>query len=241
MENFEDKPQYQKIPSPTKSFYSVVIKRMLDVVLSGIALVVLSPVLLVVAILEVVFHGRPVLYATKRPGKDGKIIKIYKFRSMTDERGADGLLLPENKRLTKFGYFIRKTSLDELPQLWSIFKGDMSIIGPRPLLIEYLDLYSPRYAMRQSVKPGLACVRIQREGLGDTCTWRDQFENDIYYIENISFVNDVKMVFAVLKEVIRGSEYRAKDNRVPFDGTNYDETRGKDEIENIVRYDSVTK
>lgn len=241
MVNFEDAPQYREIPKPTRTFYSIIIKRLFDLVLSGLALVVLSPVFLVVVLLELKFHGRPVLYATKRPGKDGKIIKIHKFRSMTNERGADGLLLPEDKRLTKFGYFIRKTSIDELPELWSIFKGDMSIIGPRPLLIEYLDMYSPRYAMRQSVKPGLACVRICREGMADTWTWRDQFENDIYYIEHITFANDVKMVFAVLSEAIKGSEYRASDNRVPFDGTNYDETRGKDELETVLRFDSIVK
>lgn len=241
MEKFEEAPQYREIPKPTRSLYSIVVKRALDFVLSGLALIVLSPFLLVVALLELKFHGRPVLYATKRPGKDGKIIKIHKFRSMTNERDDEGFLLPEEKRLTKFGYFIRKTSIDELPELWSILKGDMSIIGPRPLLIEYLDIYSPRYAMRQSVRPGLACVRINREGPTDTWTWRDQFENDIYYIEHITFLNDVKMVFAVLKEAIKGSEYRASDNRAPFDGTNYDETRGKDELETVIRFDSIVK
>ncbi len=114
---------------PVRSFYSLVVKRLLDVILSGTALIVLSPVLLIVSILELVIHGAPIIYSAERPGKDGKLFKMYKFRSMTNEKGEDGWLLPEEKRLTPFGRFIRKTSLDELPELLNILKGDMSIIG----------------------------------------------------------------------------------------------------------------
>lgn len=229
------------IPQPRKSFYSLVVKRILDIILSAAALAVLSPVLLTVCVLELVFHGWPIFYTTKRPGKDGKIFKLIKFRSMTNQRDENGFLLPEEKRLTKFGLFIRRTSLDELPELINILKGDMSIIGPRPLLVEYLDLYSPRHSMRHSVRPGFACVRIKNETGSTTWTWREQFENDIYYIENISLLTDIKMIFAVIREVFKASDSRANDTRVPFDGKNLDEVRSKDEVENIVRYESVAK
>lgn len=229
-----------KIPVVNNSFYARYGKRILDIVLSGIAIVCLCWLFLIVAILELVFHGRPVLYKTRRPGKDGKIINLYKFRSMTNERGEDGLLLPEEKRLTKFGLFIRKTSIDELPELINIFKGDMSIIGPRPLLVEYMPLYSPRHAKRHMVRPGLACVRIMPSE-SKTWTWGEQFENDIWYIEHLTFWVDIKMIFAVAKEAIKGAEYRANDTRVPFTGENLFDTRSKDEVETIVRYDSVSK
>lgn len=231
-----------EMPIVRKSFYSRYIKRFLDILLSGIAIICLSWLYIIVAILELVFHGTPVLYKTKRPGKDGKIINLYKFRSMTNERGEDGLLLPEEKRLTKFGLFIRKTSIDELPELFNILKGDMSIIGPRPLLIEYLPLYSPRHAMRHSVRPGLACVRIMPSE-SKTWTWGEQFENDIWYIEHLSFLTDLKMIFAVANEAIRGAEYRANDTRIPFTGDNLFDTRTKDELsENeIIHFESLEK
>lgn len=236
----ENQDEKEPIPQPRRTFYSLIVKRCLDILLSGLALLCLSPLLLILCILELIFHGSPIFYKTRRPGKDRKIFNLYKFRSMTNERDSEGILLTEDKRLTKFGLFLRKTSMDELPELFNIFKGDMSIIGPRPLLIEYLDLYTPRHAMRQSVRPGLACVRIQLSE-SKTWTWREQFENDIYYIENISLSTDIRMIFAVLKEAIKGSEYRANDTRVPFDGGNLDETRSKSEIEDIVRYDSISR
>lgn len=228
------------IPKPKKTLYSQVIKRIIDFILSVVALICLSPLLLVICVLELVFHGRPIIYKTKRPGKNAKIFELYKFRSMTNERDENGMLLPEEKRITKFGLFLRKTSLDELPELINIIKGDMAIIGPRALLIEYLPLYSKRYAMRHSVRPGLACVRIMPSE-SKTWTWREQFENDIFYIENISLYTDMRMLLAIIKEVFKASDYRANDTRVPFDGTNLDETRSKNEIENIKRYDSVSK
>jgi len=229
-----------EIPKVPRNFYTIIGKRMLDILFSGIAIIMLIPVFLITSVLELVFHGCPIIYKTKRPGKNGKVFSLIKFRSMTNERDEDGLLLPENERLTKFGLFLRRTSIDELPELINILKGDMSIIGPRPLLVEYLDLYTPRHAARHNVRPGLACVRIMPSD-SKTWTWGEQFENDIYYIEHMSFITDVRMILAVIKEVLKGAEYRACDTRVPFDGTNLDETRNKDEIKNIVRYDSVTK
>lgn len=228
------------LPNPKRTFYSVVTKRILDIILSGTAIVILIPVFLVTAILELRFHGWPIIYCTKRPGKDGNIFKLYKFRSMTNEIGEDGWLLPEEKRLTKFGRIIRKTSIDELPELFNILKGDMSIIGPRPLLVEYLDYYSPRHAMRHAVRPGLACFRIIPTS-SKTWTWREQFENDIYYVEHVSFITDVKMIFAVIKEVFKASDVRANDTRPSFMGDNLDDTRSKDEIGNVIHFESIGK
>ena len=208
------------LPRTKRTLYTIVVKRLLDFILSGIAIVVLSPLFLVVALLELVFHGRPIVFSQERPGLHGEIFSIYKFRSMTNETDDSGELLPGNQRLTKFGKFIRKYSIDELPELLCIFTGKMSIIGPRPLRVEYLPLYSRRHMMRHEVRPGLACVRLKP---GTTWTWRDQFENDIWYIENCSFLIDVKMIFAVAREAIHPSKYRIEATRKPFDGTNLDE------------------
>lgn len=219
----------EELPKVKKSIYTRFVKRSLDVCLSGIALLVLSPILLTVSVLELFFHGRPIVFSQERPGMCGKIFNIYKFRSMTDEKDEDGRLLPGDKRITKFGLFLRKTSIDELPELINIFKGDMSIIGPRPLLVEYLPRYSKRHAMRHCVRPGLACPRIKPSN-SDTWTWREQFENDIYYIENVSFFMDVRMIVAVAKEAVRGSDYRTNDTRTEFKEENLDEVRGRNEI-----------
>lgn len=177
----------EKIPKPKKSLYSIYIKRLIDLVISGIGILVLSPVFLVIVFLEWKYHGKPAIYKLKRPGKDNKIFTVYKFRSMTNDSDENGVLFPEEDRLTPFGIFLRKTSLDELPQLINIFKGDMAIIGPRPLLVEYLDYYSPRHAMRQSVRPGLVCITDNDQN--GPVTWRTQFESDIEYIENYKFAN----------------------------------------------------
>ena len=222
------------------NFYSKYGKRILDVCLSSLAIICFAPLFVLVYVLELRFHGKPAVYCTKRPGKDGKIFELYKFRSMTNEKDKNGYLLPESQRLTKFGYFLRKTSIDELAGLFNILRGDMSVIGPRPLLIEYLPLYNERHAKRHLIKPGLACVRIMPTD-SKTWTWREQFENDIWYIEHLSFITDLKMVLAVFKETIKGAEYRANDTRVAFDGKNLDETRSRDEIGNSIRCDSIAK
>lgn len=221
------------IPVPKISVYSLYIKRLLDIVLTGLALFVLLPVLVMIALLELIFHGRPILYVSPRPGKNGEIFNIYKFRSMTNKEDENGVPLAEEFRLTKFGRFLRRTSLDELPELWSILIGKMSIVGPRPLLTEYMELYPPRYKMRHCVRPGLACVRIKRcqdDVLADRWTWRDQFENDIYYIENTGFILDLKMMIGIAGTAVKGSSYRSDDTRVRFNGKNLDETRSKQEV-----------
>lgn len=205
------------IPVVKKTFYTMFIKRILDIVISGSAIIILFPIFLVVSILELIIHGRPIFYTQERPGYKEKIFKILKFRSMNNKKDINGNLLPGNQRLTTFGRFLRRTSIDELPELFCIFIGKMSIVGPRPLLPMSLPYYSDRHRKRHDVRPGLACVPLKPIS---SWTWNDQFENDIWYIENCSFIVDVKMVFAVLKEAVVGSEYRVEDTRPEFDGTN---------------------
>ncbi len=218
--------------NPRKSIYTKYIKRLLDIVLCSFALIVLSPVFLVVIILELKYHGRPIFYKTERPGLNGEPFEMIKFRSMTNLKDEQGNLLPDAERLTPFGLSIRKWSIDELPELINIIRGDMSIIGPRPLLCKYMDYYTPRHKMRHCVRPGLCCVKVNQcnnDKIGMR-TWRDQFEDDIYYVENVSFLIDVKMVIAVLKKALRHEEYRSEALRVEFNGTNLDETRSVNEI-----------
>ncbi len=206
-----------EMPVVKKSFYTIVIKRLLDLLLSGTAILIFSPLLLLISALELKIHGRPILFAHERPGLHGKIFKLYKFRSMTNEKDQHGDLLPSEQRLTPFGRFLRRFSLDELPELFCILTGKMSIIGPRPLLVKYLPLYSKRHMMRHAVRPGFACVPLKPM---KTWTWNDQFENDIWYVENCSFITDLRMLFAVAKEAVVGSEYRINDTREEFNGTN---------------------
>ena len=206
-----------EIPVVRRSLYTVIVKRLLDIVLSGITIVFLSPVLLLICFLELVFHGRPILFAQERPGLHGKIFKIYKFRSMTNEKNENGELLPGAQRITSFGRFLRKFSLDELPELFCIFTGKMSIIGPRPLLPDYLPYYSERHILRHELRPGLACTPLKQVS---PWTWNAQFENDIWYIENCSFLIDVKMIFSVARAVIVGAKYRVDDTREGFDTYN---------------------
>lgn len=205
------------MPKVKRTFYTMVVKRLLDIVISGIAIVILSPLFLIMSILELIYHGSPIFYAQERPGLHGKIFKLYKFRSMTNEKDENDELLPSEKRLTSFGRFIRRFSLDELPELFCIFTGRMSIIGPRPLLVKYLPLYSKRHMMRHEARPGFACMSLKPI---KTWTWNDQFENDIWYVENCSFLVDIKMIFAVAREALAGAEYRVDDTRSEFNGDN---------------------
>lgn len=181
------------------TFYEKYIKRALDILLSGIALVVLSPVLLVTAILVRTKLGSPVIFHQDRPGKDEKIFRLYKFRSMTDERDEKGDLLPDEVRLTKFGKLLRATSLDELPELWNILRGDMSIVGPRPLLVKYLPLYNEEQRHRHDVRPGLTGW-AQANGR-NALTWEEKFRLDVWYVEHLSFWVDVKTIFLTVKKV----------------------------------------
>ena len=191
--------------------YKKIIKRALDFVLSSAAIIVLSPVLLVLAFLVRTRLGSPVLFRQERPGKDEKIFTLCKFRTMTDERDEQGNLLPDAVRLTKFGKFLRSTSLDELPELFNIWKGDMSIIGPRPLLVSYLPWYTEEEKLRQTVRPGLT-------GLGQVSgrnflDWDRRLAKDVEYVKNLSFAMDLKVLWLTVKVVFDRSEV-AEDTAV---------------------------
>ena len=180
--------------------YRLFIKRLLDIVLSGVALVLLSPVYLVLAILITIKLGSPVIFHQERPGKDEKIFTLCKFRTMTDERDENGQLLPDAVRLTKFGKLLRATSLDELPELWNIFKGDMSIIGPRPLLVSYLPYYSEEEKLRHTVRPGLTgLAQVSGRNFLD---WDRRLQKDVEYVKNLSFLMDLKVIFMTVKVVL---------------------------------------
>lgn len=174
-------------------------KRPMDFILSLFAIIVLSPILLVVAILVRIKLGSPVIFKQDRPGLNERIFTIYKFRTMTDERDKFGVLLPDGIRLTKFGRILRNTSLDELPELFNILKGDMSIVGPRPLLVEYLPLYNEKQKHRHDVRPGLSGL-AQVNGR-NAITWEDKFHLDIEYVYNVSFILDWKIILLTLKKV----------------------------------------
>ena len=181
--------------------YRKYIKRILDFIGALIMLIVLSPLLLVVTVwLHFANKGAGAFFTQERPGKDEKIFKLYKFKSMTDERDAEGNLLPDGKRLTSVGRFIRKTSLDELPQLWNVLKGDMSFIGPRPLLVQYLPYYSDRERKRHCVLPGISGL-AQVSGR-NSISWDEQLELDVYYVENISFLLDLRICLTTIKKVL---------------------------------------
>ncbi|CAN7341241.1 sugar transferase [Paenibacillus sp. LjRoot56] len=179
--------------------YSRYIKRPMDILLSLVAIIVVSPVLLVVALLVRVKLGSPVLFKQKRPGLNEKTFMMYKYRTMTDSRNENGELLPDNVRLTKFGRFLRSTSLDELPELINILKGDMSIIGPRPLLVQYLPLYNDHQKRRHEIRPGLSGL-AQVSGR-NVISWEDKFDLDVEYIDTVSFINDWKIIFLTIKKV----------------------------------------
>lgn len=182
------------------NFYEKNVKRFLDFVSAAIIIVIISPLLLILVILVRSKIGCPVLFTQERPGKDGKIFKMYKFRSMTDEKDEYGVLLPDEVRLTEFGKKLRSTSLDELPELFNVLKGDMSFIGPRPLLVRYLPLYNERQKHRHDVRPGITGY-AQVNGR-NAITWEEKFEKDVWYVEHISFWTDVKILFKTVSVVL---------------------------------------
>ena len=175
-------------------------KRLFDVVVSACALLVLALPLLVVIWMVRRKLGSPVFFAQVRPGMHGKPFKMVKFRSMTSERGTDGELLPDTERLTPFGRFLRSTSLDELPELWNVLKGDMSLVGPRPLLMEYLPLYSPEQARRHEVRPGITGW-AQVNGR-NAISWEDKFKLDVWYVDHCSLWLDIKILWLTVKKVL---------------------------------------
>ncbi|MES9699117.1 MULTISPECIES: sugar transferase [Bacillus] len=185
--------------SPKIGIYGRFIKRPMDFILSLIAIIMLSPVFFIVAFLVKTKLGSPVLFKQERPGLHGDIFKMYKFRTMTDEKNEDGELLPDSVRLTKFGKFLRSTSLDELPGLFNIFKGNMSIIGPRPLLVQYLPLYNEHQKRRHEVRPGLSGL-AQVNGR-NAISWEEKFNYDVEYVDNVSFTTDWKIILLTIKKV----------------------------------------
>lgn len=182
-----------------RTFYSGFVKRFLDIIISGLALIVLSPVLLIISVLVRVKMGSPVIFKQERPGKDEKIFTIWKFRTMNEKRGEDGELLEAGDRLTGLGLFLRRTSLDELPEFWNVFKGDMSLIGPRPLLVKYLPYYHGREHLRHAIRPGITGL-AQVNGR-NYITWDERFEKDVEYVESVSFWLDVKIFFKTIKNI----------------------------------------
>ena len=187
-------------------------KRLLDIIISLIALTVLSPVLLIVAILVRIKLGAPVIFHQDRPGLHEKIFRLYKFRTMTDEKDEDGNLLPDAVRLTKFGSFLRSTSLDELPELWNILKGDMSLIGPRPLLVSYLPYYTEEESLRHTVRPGLTGL-AQVNGR-NMLEWDKRLAMDVEYVGNLSFLMDMRIFFLTLKKVFVHENVEVDTSRV---------------------------
>lgn len=196
------------------------IKRLFDIFVSLVALILLSPIWLLTAYLIAKNLGKPVLFRQKRPGKDGKIFEMVKFRSMLDSTDAQGTPLPDEQRMTPFGSKLRSTSLDELPELWNVLKGDMSLVGPRPLLVEYLPKYSPEQARRHNVKPGITGY-AQVNGR-NAISWDERFEMDVWYVENQSFWLDIKILFQTVTTVLKkdGVTQEGHVTMEPFKGQN---------------------
>ena len=194
--------------------YARYVKRLLDFILSFLALIILSPVMLIIYILVRIKLGKPAIFKQQRPGKNEKIFTLYKFRTMTDEKDENGNLLPDEKRLTKFGKMLRSTSLDELPELFNILKGDMAIVGPRPLLVEYLKLYNDEQRKRHNVRPGLTgLAQVSGRNL---ISWEDRFEKDVEYINKITFRKDLGIILTTIKKVIK-KEGISQENNVTME------------------------
>lgn len=201
--------------------YRSYIKRIIDILLSGYAILLLSPVLIITIIwLHFANKGAGVFFSQERPGKNAKIFRVVKFKTMTDERDAEGKLLPDVNRLTKVGRIVRSTSLDELPQLWNVFKGDMSLIGPRPLMVRYIPLYSSEQARRHDVRPGITGW-AQVNGRNNI-SWQKKFEYDVWYVDNVSFMLDCKIILKTIKKVICRSDINKEGQATtdPFNGKN---------------------
>lgn len=200
------------------SIYRKYLKRPMDFIFAFISLIVLSPVFLIIAILVKIKLGSPVIFKQERPGLNGKVFTLYKFRTMTDERDDRGELLPDKERLTRLGKFLRSTSLDELPELFNILKGDMSIVGPRPLLKQYIPLYNEKQRRRHEVRPGLTgLAQVNGRNL---ISWEEKFEYDVKYVDNINFLIDVKIIFLTIIKVFarEGINSETSATMEPFKG-----------------------
>ncbi|WP_289189255.1 MULTISPECIES: sugar transferase [Bacteroidales] len=201
--------------------YKRYFKRPLDILISGTALLCLSPLLAAVTLwLHFANKGAGAFFLQDRPGKNGRIFKVVKFKTMTDERDSDGNLLPDSRRLTPVGRFVRSTSIDELPQLWNVLRGDMSLIGPRPLLVQYLPLYSPTQARRHEVRPGITGW-AQCHGR-NAISWQKKFDLDVWYVDNLSFITDCRVIITTLKKVIRRADISSSTSETMefFNGNN---------------------
>ena len=209
---------------PADNIYSKYIKRVLDIIISGVALIVTLPINLVLAICTFFDVGRPIFYKQNRVGRDGKYFTLIKLRNMNEKKDENGNLLPASQRVTKFGRIMRKYSIDELLNFWSVLKGDMSIIGPRPIPIFFCDRMSERHKMRHAVRPGLECPRVIELGEGDYSQYHKQFENDVWYVENISFKTDVKLIFHLVKMTLFSMKERKRNSGAASYFVGYDDT-----------------
>ena len=209
--------------------YKKYVKRLLDILISLFGLIFLSPIILIVAILVRIKLGSPVIFKQDRPGKYGKIFRLYKFRSMSDKKDENGKLLPDSERLTKFGKILRATSLDELPELVNILKGEMSLVGPRPLAVCYLPYYNETERHRHDVRPGLTGL-AQINGR-NTLNWEERFAYDIKYVNNITFINDLKILFKTFYKVVKkdGVVTRGTGKTIDFDEYRKNQLKNKGE------------
>ena len=201
--------------------YKHFFKRLIDFCISLVALIIISPILLVITIwLHFANKGAGAFFTQERPGKDAKIFKVIKFKTMTDERDADGNLLPDEQRLTKVGKFVRSTSIDELPQLINVLKGDMALIGPRPLLVQYLPLYSKEQARRHEVRPGISGW-AQCHGR-NAISWTEKFKLDVWYVDHVSLITDIKVIYITIKNVLMRKDINSATAATmeAFNGTN---------------------
>ncbi len=202
--------------------YKLIIKRVIDITSSLFGIILFSPLIIAITILLFFLNNRKPFFVQRRPGKNGKIFKIIKFKTMNDKKDDNGILLPDYKRITKAGYFIRNNSLDEIPQLFNVFVGQMSLVGPRPLLEEYLPLYTKEQAKRHNVRPGITGW-AQVNGR-NTITWEQKFVHDIWYVQNISFETDFKIIIRTIEKVVKKKDISANEEVTMelFTGTKID-------------------
>ena len=212
-----------------KTLYSRIFKRFIDIFVSFISILILSPIMLIIALLVWIFLGSPIVFTQKRPGKNEKIFKIYKFRTMSNKTDKDGKLLPDSMRLTKFGKILRATSLDELPQLFNILKGDMSLVGPRPLSVKYLPYYTDEEKIRHNVRPGLTGL-AQIKGRNNL-NWDDKLKYDIEYVKNLSFLLDIKIIILTFIKIFKTSDVveRGVGENIDFDAYRLNKNKNEKE------------